>query len=298
MDIFRMRCFISVAENLSLSKAAREQCITQPAMSAQMTALEKELGTQLLVRGRNLTLTKTGHVTLEHFRTLVKEYDEMRRAISMTERNSRELLRLGYHGPVAWAGVPDVVRAFRKGRPDVEVDITIDTWNVFMHMLEVGALDAAFMELSETEVQTSIDCIPLFDETIYVVVPPDHRLAKQKEVSVRDIIDETIMLYELETSPQFFTRLYDAFQRAGVKIEHVIRGNHHEATISLVLANCGITCMPLTFCKDIPGISYIPFSDLSIHMRYGIAYNRARLTPAVSEFIAFAQDWPWPEAEL
>ena len=76
MDLFRMRCYVSVAENQSLSRAAREQFITQPAMTAQMNALEKELGVKLLDRGRHTVLTPAGETVLNRFRSILDAYDQ------------------------------------------------------------------------------------------------------------------------------------------------------------------------------------------------------------------------------
>lgn len=236
MDIFRMRCFISVAECQSLSRAAREQFITQPAMSAQMNALEKELGVQLLIRGRNIKLTPAGQVALERFRAIVSEYDSAYKAVSLADNEVRGLVRMGFHGPVGWAGVPDMAYSFRDEHPDIELDMVIDTWNSLVHMLEEGTLDVAFMELSEVEQRDHIAWKPLFEEDVYLVTLPEHPLAARESVSVHDIVNEQLMLYDLKTSPHFFSNLYSSFNRAGIKTDRIIRGNHHEATIVLVLA--------------------------------------------------------------
>ncbi|ANE23041.1 hypothetical protein AAY81_07880 [Denitrobacterium detoxificans] len=295
MDIFRMRCFVSVAQTQSLSKASHEQFITQPAMSAQMKALESEMGTQLLRRGRTISLTPAGQVAFERFSRIIDEYDAARRAIALEGDHMGGLLRIGFHGPVSWAGVPDMVRAYRGQNPNVEVDIEIDTWNNLMKRLDDGKLDVAFMELSEIEGQSAILADPLFEECVCVVMPPSHPLAGRDTVSVMDIVDEPMMLFSPETSPRFFRKLYAAFERIGIHTDKVVRGNHHEATISLVHAGCGITCMPQTFCREYTGIASVPFSDLATHMRYGVAWNKARVSSVGSSFVDFARGWVWPQ---
>ena len=108
MDLFRMRCFVSVAENKSLSKAAREVFISQPAMTAQMNALEKELGAQLLVHGHSTAITSTGELVLTSFRSMLSEYDDLLRGVHESEAATRGRIVWAFMG--LWAGETSVRR--------------------------------------------------------------------------------------------------------------------------------------------------------------------------------------------
>lgn len=293
MDLFRMRCFVSVAENKSLSKAARELFISQPAMTAQMNSLEKELGAQLLVRGHSTAITPTGEVVLKSFRAMLAEYDAMIEGVRDAEAATHGRLRLGFHGPVGWANVATSIAQFREGHPGVEVSLVIDTWTNLLGMLRDGTLDLAFMEMSEVEGEGDIATRPLFEEPICAVLPEAHRLAGCASVSVADVRGEVLLLPDSSIAPHFFKRLHASFERAGVRIEHAGAGNHYEATVVLVGAGEGITCMPGSYFSGLSSVVGVPFSDLGMGMRYALAWSRASSSAVASEFVEFAEARQW-----
>jgi DNA-binding transcriptional LysR family regulator len=77
----------------SISKAARELYISQPAMSTHMNAIEKAMGAQLLIRGRQTRLTPVGEVVLRGFREILAEYDSLLQAVDVAVEmnNNRDL---------------------------------------------------------------------------------------------------------------------------------------------------------------------------------------------------------------
>lgn len=293
MDLFRMRCFVSVAENKSLSKAAREMFISQPAMTAQMNALEKELGAQLLVRGHSTAITSTGELVLTSFRSMLSEYDDLLRGVHESEAATRGRIRLGFHGPVGWGNVGTSISEFKVSHPGVEVALVIDTWTNLLAMLREGTLDLAFMEMSEVEGVSDIAAHPLFEEPICAVLPVGHKLASRELVSVADVRDEILLLPDPSIAPHFFKRLHASFERAGVRVGHTGAGNHYEATVVLVAAGEGISCMPGTYFAGLDSVVAVPFSDLGMGMRYVIAWNRASSSSVASEFVKFADAREW-----
>lgn len=293
MDLFRMRCFVSVAENKSLSKAAREMFISQPAMTAQMNALEKELSAQLLVRGHSTSITPTGERVATSFRSMLAEYENMLDCVRECEARAHGYLRLGFHGPVGWGNVTSSIAGFREAHPGVETSIVIDTWANLLDMLRHGSLDLAFMELSEVENATDIAFRPLFEEPICAVLPVSHRLAPCESLSVADIRDEVLLLPDPSIAPHFFRSLHNAFERAGVRVEHAGAGNHYEATVVLVGAGEGISCMPSSYFQGLDSVVRVPFSDLGISMRYALAWSRSSSSAVASEFVEFSSLREW-----
>ena len=293
MDMFRMRCFVSVAENKSLSKAAREMFISQPAMTAQMNALEKELGAQLLVRGHSTAITPTGERVLETFRDMLAEYDALLGEVRECEAQAHGRIRLGFHGPIGWANVAASIAEFREGNPGVEVSLVIDTWTNLLAMLRDGSLDLAFMEMSEVEGEPDIATHALFEEPICAVLPAGHKLAGRDEVSVADVRDEVLLLPDSTIAPHFFKRLHASFERAGVRVQHVGAGNHYEATVVLVGAGEGVSCMPRSYFEGLDAVVGVPFSDLGMGMRYVLAWSRASSSAVASEFVKFAESREW-----
>ncbi len=298
MDVFTMRCFLSVGENQSLTKAAREMFITQPAMTTKMNALEAELDAKLLERGRQTHLTSTGEMVFKAFQNIVSEYDSMLDTIEQVEAETHGTVRFGFHGPLDWAGLPQMISQFHKENPLIEVDVVIDGWGTVLEMLQAGNLDIAIIEQSETEGLSNVMTSPLFEERVCVVTPHDNPLAGKESVSVDDIRNETMLLPSLDISPHFFHRLYDSFKRAGFKVKRVGQGNHYEATLTLAEAGVGVTCMPLSFFTDAQNVRRVPFRDLDVHMRYQLVWPRNGANAATSSFASFLKNQDWPQDSM
>ena len=71
----KIRAFLEVEKELSFTKAARAMGLTQPAVSAQIAALEDALGVELFQRGRELRLTPSGEIFLGYARRIQQSYD-------------------------------------------------------------------------------------------------------------------------------------------------------------------------------------------------------------------------------
>lgn len=290
MDIFRMRCFVAVAECHSLTKAARELFISQPAMTSQMNKLEKELDAKLLEKGgRAIELTLAGQVTLNKFRHILAIYDSLQDDIANSEAPARRTLTVAFHGPSNWIGMPYLIEKFCTAHPDTEVSVVIDTWHNLLPLFQNGEIDVAFMEHSEIEGLTDLSSVTIKEEPICLLFPHDHPLAKKKVIDVRMMSDAVLIMPEPAIGPRFLHYLNDAMKRAGMRVRTVGFGNQYEATITLALATGGITCMPRSLAEDYRDeFAIVPFANLDKQMVYDLAWKRTATNTAIPDFVATA----------
>lgn len=118
----RLRTFVSVAENLSFSEAAREIHISQPAVSKHIRELESEYGTVLFERlGNRIRLTGAGSALLVHARTILEEYKKTGADMRALAGNASGELRIAASTTVAQYLLPEILAGFRKRYPGVRV---------------------------------------------------------------------------------------------------------------------------------------------------------------------------------
>src|SRR5688572_5896216 len=97
MEIWRLRYFQAVAEELSFSRAARRLHVTQPALTRAVQHLEEETGAALLSRTRrHVSLTAAGAVLLQEIGVLLQRLEEAQRRTIRTASGEEGVLRLGY----------------------------------------------------------------------------------------------------------------------------------------------------------------------------------------------------------
>ncbi|ALG10681.1 LysR family transcriptional regulator [Kibdelosporangium phytohabitans] len=143
----RLRAFVAVAEHHGYGPAAASAAITQPALTKQIQALERELGGTLFARGRHgATLTEFGATLLPQARELVAAGDEFTRRARRLASGAIGRLSLGF-GLSTIDLAPRAVAAFRQSYPDVEISLEDLPSAGQVDRIRNGELHAGFVRL-------------------------------------------------------------------------------------------------------------------------------------------------------
>jgi DNA-binding transcriptional LysR family regulator len=119
----RMRTFLAVADHGSVRAAAGALFVTEPAVSAAISHMERSLGTDLLAReGRGVRLTDSGRIYADYCRTILGLIAEASAAVQSSERG---LLRISSVETAGECVLPRLLGSFRERFPDVEVSLSV-----------------------------------------------------------------------------------------------------------------------------------------------------------------------------
>ena len=122
IDIRQMRYFAALAETLHFGRAAERLHVTQPPLSRQIAALERELGVKLLERhSRQAALTRAGRRFLEDSRTVLAAFDQACRNAVLAERGELGELSIGFMMHAAFTVVPSLTRRYITAYPEIEL---------------------------------------------------------------------------------------------------------------------------------------------------------------------------------
>lgn len=142
-----LRAFVAVAEQRRFGTAAERLSITQPALTKQIQALERELGAPLFHRGRHgATLTEFGQLLLSQARDLVAGTDEFVRRAHQLARGEHGRLAVGF-GLSAIDVAPRAIAAFRQRYPEVEIGLEDLPSATQLERLRTGELHVGFIRL-------------------------------------------------------------------------------------------------------------------------------------------------------
>jgi DNA-binding transcriptional LysR family regulator len=275
LDLRKVRYFVAVAERLHFGRAADELHIAQPALSRQIRALEKDLGTSLFTRdSHGVTLTDAGRQLLDDAGPLLASVHAVRRRVSVAARGSRRLV-VGFR-----TGIPVIpaARAFEARHPDVVVDVQRMEWDDQALMLLDGRVDVGYVRLPIDE--TGLRLTPLFTEPLMVVLPAGHRLAGKEEVAEADLAGEPLV-WHADASTQPTTRSHP---------DSGLRARDVEEKLEHVAAGRGISFVGRseTVFYSRPDISYVPIPDLAPEQVY-LAVAASRTSPLVNDFLTAAE---------
>jgi DNA-binding transcriptional LysR family regulator len=147
MDLIHLRTFIAVAEASSLTRAADKLHISQPAVSAQLKALEAKLGVALFHRtGRGMKLTDAGHDLLVRARDIVTRVDGMARKAAEYSGEVAGPLRVGVMDCGHDLKLARIIGRCRLNHPELRVELSTSTSSINIEGLLDQELDAAFAE--------------------------------------------------------------------------------------------------------------------------------------------------------
>ncbi|WP_457676277.1 LysR family transcriptional regulator [Thiolapillus sp.] len=248
MDFNGLQAFLAVAETGSFSRAAQRLYLTQPAVSKRLATLEDELGLVLFDRvGRRVTLTHAGEVLLPRARELLLQAQDMKHLASeLTEKVSGPLV-LGTSHHIGLHRLPDVLRHYRDAYPDVQLDIRFMDSEAACRSVEKGELELAVVTLP-TAPTANLQVRELWQDELCFVVSPEHPLAGEQNVSLKQLVQYPAVL----PGPTTYTRsiLEDALHRLKLDITLGMSTNYMETLKMLAEINLGWSLLPRTMLEQ------------------------------------------------
>lgn len=219
----------------SLAGAADRLNVSQPTISVAITKLEDQLGVQLLLRhaSRGVTPTAAGEKILNSARSLLSHASDLERAVIETGQTLAGTLRLGSFSTLAPTVLPGLIHALSSQHPAIHVHLNEGPQDQMIDGLLDGQLDLAL--LYDINLPEDVTSVPLAERTPYVALSADHPLAQNDSISLKDLIDQPMILLDVPPSRDYFLGL---FQDAGLEP----RVAHSSPSIEMVrgMVGCGL----------------------------------------------------------
>lgn len=168
MDFSLLKSFIAVADEKSISVAAKHLFISQQSLSKQMAKLEEELGTQLFVRSRPLVLTEDGFQFLRVAKGILqlkRQYEEN----SSRGTGSTQYIHMGIEHTIARAVLPYVLPRFLRQHPDTFLKLNEDSPEVLQKSVTHDGVDLVIGSISSTP--DNYETVELCKKEQLLVVP-------------------------------------------------------------------------------------------------------------------------------
>jgi DNA-binding transcriptional LysR family regulator len=277
MELRHMRYFVAVAEELNFTRAAARIGIGQPPLSQQIKDLETELGTHLFIRTpHGVLLTEAGQVFLQEARQLLAKTEQAKSAVQRAGRGESGRLRLGFTAALSFHRlIPAVIRDYRRTWPDVGVELEESNTTLLSQGLARETLDAAFLRPGLATLP-GIDIYRFADEPMRIALPTGHPLAHKKSVALRELANESFVLFPREVGLSLYDEIIDSCRRAGFEPRLNQVAPQMTSVINLVAAEMGISIVTASMTQiQVPGVCYVsikgdaPVARLALATRQG-----------------------------
>jgi DNA-binding transcriptional LysR family regulator len=184
MRIEQLQAFLSVAESGSFQAAAQQCHVTQSTVSRQVQALETELDAPLFHRGAQAKLTVAGEMLLPKARRMCQDWQQVTRDIGDLMAGKQPELCVAAIQSVCATLLPPVLQQFCAEFPQVQLRVTALGSDRSLKVLRDGLVDLAIvMNNPRLTTQPEMAVVPLFEETIEVLMAADHPLTGQPTIA-------------------------------------------------------------------------------------------------------------------
>ena len=296
LNLKQLKVFYHVAKHLSFTRAAEELFISQPAVTMQISALERQYGLSLFSRKKNeLSLTEAGAVLFPYSEKLVELGFEAERALFNLKANPQGLLRIGTTKAFARYLLSPYILRFQATSPRVRIKIEEGSSEEMAQSVAYGRNDLAIV--GRIPFPETLEAIPFprhETDDLIVAVPPDHPLANRTDVGFEDLANERLILREKGSGIRHL--ILEGFRERGLTPSILLEAGNVDFIKELVGKGAGITFLARMSVRNevAQGIlKAIPLSDGGLTIHIEIVVPRDGYRPlALTSFLGSLDDFP------
>jgi len=282
MDLVLLRSLVAVADAGTITEAAGALHVSQSALSRRLQQLEADLGTELLVRGRQgVELTALGRETVEEGRSIVAHYDRVRHNIVAQQNLESGTVRIGGGATVTSFVLPARIAEFQAEHPGIR-----------FYVKEAGSSEIAAavanddLELGVVTLPLSLPGLatePILVDEIVLVARPDHPLRSRATLRPADLQGHAFVAFEPASA---IRHIIDATLRAaGVSLDIVMELRSIPTILKMVSTTGALAFVSRTGLSSEPELVTLAVRGLSITRTLGLVTRRpGALSPPARAF--------------
>lgn len=291
MDIYKIFTFCAIVDYGSVSKAANALYCSQPALSKQMVALEKEIGYPLFDRhGKKMTVNANGHLLYRLGKNLEREFNQLKSDLYQLNNPCSREICFGATNSIGIYLLPPILGDFKRTHANIPVNFKVNFLPSIKDMLNQDAINFAMIpEDSELLNDPRYVCLPFLDDEMVVVLPPDHPLAQKTVIEPEELAQYPFLISQAQSATRAF--ITSRLEEHNIYLNNIINMYNAEAIKQSIISGFGISILSKTsvihevkngFLKTV-SLNRI---DLMRHLYF--VYKKSHiLTPEESLFIHF-----------
>jgi DNA-binding transcriptional LysR family regulator len=294
MDTRQLAAFSAVVERRSFSQAAERLGVTQPAVSQQVRALEKRLGTQLLDRsGRRVEPTEAGWRLYRGAQKLLALEEQLVADVAASTEGelAGDLLLGASTGPAAIV-VPLLLGEFQQANPAVRVFLAVSDTHSVVERVAARELELGIVGASRRHRGVRFE--PFFADQVILACPPGHRF-DGRTITLDELREETLILMQEGAGVRQIVE--DALRRQGIRLRELdvrLELGLQESVRRAVEAGFGVTFISRTaveaeLAEGRLAEARVEGLDASREISLASASGRAR-TRVAEAFVEFARE--------
>ncbi|MEI3611560.1 LysR family transcriptional regulator [Pseudogracilibacillus sp. SO30301A] len=292
MDIRHLEYFIEVAKHLNFTKAATALHVSQPSLSKTIKGIEEELGVPLFYRSfRQLEMTDAGNALLQNAKHVLHAYENLTSELNDVMELKKGEIKIGIPPIIGAAFCAKIISRYIDLFPMIDVSLSEVGSKKIKSGVCDGTLDIGFV-CNKPLNKKEVDIMQIVKDPLMLVVHKQHALIEKSEISVKNIEDESFIMYRQDFS--LFDSIIDACSQYGFYPNIVCESSQKDFILEMVEAKLGVALLPSQICNKInnKNIVAIPFEKPDIHLELGMIWKKNNYLPfSVREFVTVAKEF-------
>lgn len=292
MELRHLNTFRVVAEVKGFTRAADVLGYAQSSVTAQIQALEEELGVQLFNRlGKRIVLTQAGERLLPYVVKVQHLLDNAKAEVAENQE-PQGTLTVGAPESLCAYRLPALLRAYRQRFPQVKIILRPGLCWELRQNVRSGEFDVAFL-LDERIEMNDLICESLKQENIVLVAPPGHPLTRRSSVMPQDLQTETVFL--TETGCSYRSLFEQQVNARGVYLDQQLEFGSLEAIKQCVISGIGVAQLPeMVVQQELAEqkLTALRWGGKPFAVETQLLYHKNKwLTPALTEFLVMTRNF-------
>jgi DNA-binding transcriptional LysR family regulator len=285
MDLRQLSYFVAVAEEGQFTRAAARVSVAQPAVSAQIRRLERELGEPLFHRDQRLvTPTAAGEALLPHARAALAAAERGRDTIASLRGVLHGRLRVGIAGPVD-DRFAEALGDFHRAHPAVEIAVMQGHNEPVLAGVAVGDFDAAVVGIGAQPLPPHVRARVVATEPLVLAVGRGAPLSRRRSVTLAQLREQPMIT--LVRGSGLRTVLENASREAGFIPQISAEAGDLDSLVRLAAAGLGVAVLPSS-ATDGADVTVLKITRPRMRRRTALAWNEAATSPAGQAFLELA----------
>ena len=288
MELRQLEYFVAVAEEANFTRAAHRVHVAQPAVSAQIARLERELGETLLDRSHRLVrLTAAGEAALPYAKAALAAVANITLAVDEVSQLVRGTVRIGTVSAHS-VDIPGLLADFHRRFPAVEITLSTANSDALIDDVQSGELDAAIISIGSEERPTGLDIEVVTDEPIDAAVCTTDDLAKRSTVSLAELIQRPLIALPAGTGIR--RQLDKACNAAGLTPRIAFEASTPVALAEFAELGLGVAIVPRSVSHSRAGLHALAITP-QLRGRLVLAWRSAGpISPAARILVEMARE--------
>ncbi len=292
LELRYLQYFIAVADELSFSRAAEREGLSQSRLSQQIKLLESELEVKLFNRSKHpIQLTDAGQAFLEEARSTLIQLEQAVRQTQRIHLGEMGNLTIGFTSSIANSALPDILRTFRGQASAIKLILKEEKSGSLLPKLRDGHVDIIFFYQYQEDLNDGdLTFMAIEQESLVLVLPKMHPLTNKSKIQVSDLVDEEFIMPLHQVQSGLAEQIYILCSQAGF-IPNVAQEAIFMVTIlGMVAGGMGISILPSSVQSlQRDGVVYRPILEQTTMTQLTAAWQRNNSSAILQHFLDIAR---------